>query len=150
MFEDDAGIDVARALYLDLTGKPAPAALPMRQRTFVAEFHDLAASLGYFRSGKLTLGEWRRSLAGHRELAWLSRDDLLPFAVLCVRLLLRAAEKLRLKRRPKAGTDLPRFVRGRCRPVDPIQPPYGRACCRRGQAMGPLVLCCESREEALR
>lgn len=75
---------------------------------------DLSASLGYYRRGQLTFREWRRSLQGRRELAWLSRDDLLPFAALCGRLL-RAAEKLRLEPPPRAGNDLPRYVRGRRR-----------------------------------
>jgi predicted ATP-grasp superfamily ATP-dependent carboligase len=114
LFEDDQGTDVARALYLDLTGRKAPSPRPMVERTFVADFHDLAASVGYARSGKLTFREWRRSLRGRKEMAWFSRDDMLPFAAVGVRLMLRVAEIL-LRLKPSSSIDvaLPRFVRGR-------------------------------------
>src|SRR5262249_32705526 len=75
LFEDDARVDVARALYLDLTGARMPAPGPMQDRTFIADFHDLPASLGYFWRGKLTFRDWRLSLRGRRELAWFSLDD---------------------------------------------------------------------------
>jgi predicted ATP-grasp superfamily ATP-dependent carboligase len=94
LFEDDAGVDVARALYLDLTGKQVRESGSAVGRTFLAEFHDLAASLGYLWRGKLTFREWRQSLKGRREVAWFSGDDPLPFVMVCVRLLFRVAERL--------------------------------------------------------
>jgi hypothetical protein len=60
LFEDGAGVDVARALYLDLTGRCVRASRPIEGRTFVVDFHDLAASLGYLRRGALTFLDWRR------------------------------------------------------------------------------------------
>ena len=111
LFEDGAGLDVARALYLDLTGRCVPRSGPLSGRTFVVEFHDLAASLGYFRQGALTFQKWRRSLKGRREWAWSCRDDPLPFLVMCIRLLLRAVEKiLRLRPKPDIGDCMPRYV----------------------------------------
>jgi predicted ATP-grasp superfamily ATP-dependent carboligase len=123
LFEDESGLDVARALYLDLTGR-LPAPRPMVQRTFVAEFHDLAASLGYYRRGKLTFCQWRRSLEGRRELAWLSGDDGAPFAAVCVRLMMRVAGLL-LRLKPSQIADAPpRYVRGRRRaPAPRTRPP---------------------------
>ena len=82
----------------------------MPDRTFVAEFHDVAASLSYFRLGRLTLGQWRRSLQGRRELAWFSHDDALPFVSMCFHLVLRVAQRLlQIKpgRNPVGG--LPRY-----------------------------------------
>jgi D-aspartate ligase len=114
LFEDGAGVDVARALYLDLTGRCVPASGPIGGRTFVVEFHDLAASLGYLRQGRLTFRDWRRSLKGTREWAWSCRDDPLPFLVMCIRLLLRVAEKiLRVRPAPTKISDrMPSYVRG--------------------------------------
>src|SRR5947207_15058151 len=98
LFEDRAGVDVVRALYLDLTGKRVLRARPIEGRTFIVEFHDLVASLGYIRQGGLTLHAWWRSLKGTREWAWCSRDDPLPCLMMCLRLLLRVAKRI-LRRR---------------------------------------------------
>ncbi len=94
LFEDSAGIDVARALYLDLTGKRVSQRGGAQGRTFIAEFHDVAACFGYLRRGKLSLRDWCRTLGGRREFAWLSADDPLPFLVTCTRLLLRVGGRL--------------------------------------------------------
>jgi predicted ATP-grasp superfamily ATP-dependent carboligase len=113
LFEDRAGIDVARALYLDLTGRLAPSSWPTEGRTFIVEPYDLAASIGYFRQGGLTLREWRLSLKGTRELAWFSRDDPLPFLMMCIRLLLRVVERvLRLRPAPHVADRAPCYVGG--------------------------------------
>jgi predicted ATP-grasp superfamily ATP-dependent carboligase len=113
LFEDRAGVDVVRALYLDLTGRSVASSWPTEGRTFIVEPYDLLASLGYFRRGGLTLGEWRLSFKGTRELAWLSRDDPLPFLIMCIRLLLRAVERvLRLKPAPNAANRTPCYVSG--------------------------------------
>lgn len=89
MFENGAGIDVVRAMYLDLSGKTVPESAMMKQRKFVVESHDWIASIGYMRSGKLTAGAWWRSLKGRKELAWVCKEDPLPAAVACGRLLAR-------------------------------------------------------------
>ena len=113
LFEDRAGIDVARALYLDLTGRSVPSSWPTEGRTFIVEPYDLLAALGYFRRGGLTLREWRLSFKGTRELAWLSRDDPLPFLMMCIRLVFRAVERvLRLRPAPTVSNRMPRYVRG--------------------------------------
>src|SRR4029453_6559454 len=93
LFEDRAGIDVARALYLDLTGRCVPDSGSTEGRTFIAEFNDVAASLEYFWRGWLVPSEWRRSLKGTRELAWWSRDDPLPFLMMSLRLLIRVLKR---------------------------------------------------------
>lgn len=93
MFEDRAGIDVVRALHLDLTGKDVRRSPMIEGRTFIVELHDLFASFAHLRRGELTVQTWRRSLSGTRELAWWSSDDPLPFLVMGARLLLRAAER---------------------------------------------------------
>jgi predicted ATP-grasp superfamily ATP-dependent carboligase len=129
LFEDRAGVDVARALYLDLTGRRVPGSRATEGRTFIAEFNDLAASLCYFWLGKLTFQEWRRSLQGCKELAWFSGDDPLPFVVMCLRLLCRVAKRL-LRMKPASYTPnvMPRHVTGLCNWVSRrIQEPWRRA-----------------------
>ena len=103
LFEDSAGLDVARALYLDLTGRCVRESQPIENRTFVAEFHDLAASLSYFRQDRLTFRQWRLSLKGTREFAWLCRDDPFPFLMMCIRLLLRVVERA-VRTKPASNT----------------------------------------------
>jgi predicted ATP-grasp superfamily ATP-dependent carboligase len=113
LFEDAAGIDVARALYLDLTGRFVPRSHPIESRTFIAEFHDVAAGLSYVRQGDLTFRDWWRSLKGTKELAWFCRDDPLPFFMMCTRLFLRVIERLlRLKPAPRVMDRKPSYVRG--------------------------------------
>jgi hypothetical protein len=82
-------------------------------RTFIVEFHDLVASLGYFRQGRLTLQEWWLSLKGTREWAWLSRDDPLPFVIMGIRLLLRVVARiLRIRLAPNTAYRMPYYAEG--------------------------------------
>jgi D-aspartate ligase len=90
MFEDRGGVDVVRALHLDLTGRSVRRLPVDEDRTFIVEPYDLFASLGYLRRGGLTLRGWWNSLKGKKEIAWLSWDDPVPFPAMCVRLLIRA------------------------------------------------------------
>ena len=114
LFEDDQGIDVVRAMHLDLTGRAVPAGRPRPGRRFVVENHDLLASLAYRRRGELTVGEWGRSLAGVREAAWFAPDDLRPFLMVGARAVLRRALARRRPRPPGAGRAVtPRYVPGR-------------------------------------
>lgn len=112
VFEDDAGVDVVRALHLDLTGREVHRRPQRDGRVFVVEQSDLLASLGYHRAGDLSLRSWVSSLRGtRRELAWFARDDLAPFLLMCVRLLLRGVQ--RALRRPQGGwrnASTPRYV----------------------------------------
>lgn len=113
LFEDRAGVDVARALYLDLTGRRVPRSRPIDGRTFIVEFHDLVASIAYFRRGRLTLHDWWLSLNGERELAWISRDDPLPFLMMCIRLLLRVVKRvLRMRPATDIANRMPYYARG--------------------------------------
>jgi len=94
LFEDPDGIDVVKALYLDLSGKRVTKSQAIEGRTFVVELYDLAASLGYLRRHKLTFHDWRLSLKGTRELAWFSRDDPLPFLLMWLSLLFKVVKRL--------------------------------------------------------
>jgi predicted ATP-grasp superfamily ATP-dependent carboligase len=82
LFRAKNGLDVARALYLDLTGQSIPSAPVLEGRKWIVETNDLASSWSQLRKRQLTLGAWMRSLRGVQEGVWLVSDDLAPLALL--------------------------------------------------------------------
>lgn len=94
LFVGTNGIDVARALYLDLTGQQVEMAGAQEGRKWLVENHDIISSLRYLRDGRLTLPSWLQSFRGVNEGAWFASDDPLPFAVMCLRFLARGPQKL--------------------------------------------------------
>ncbi len=113
LFVNEAGIDVVRALHLDLTERTVPPGPAVEGRGFVAEHYDLLAAWGYHRDGGLTLRGWLRSLRGVREPAWLAADDPAPFLVMCVRFLLRGLRRaLGRPERSRDGGRPPRYLPG--------------------------------------
>ncbi len=72
------GMDVARALYLDLTGQTVPIAEPIEGRKWLDE-RDVFSCLQYRRDGRLTVRQWAASLGGIRESVYFARDDIAPF-----------------------------------------------------------------------
>jgi predicted ATP-grasp superfamily ATP-dependent carboligase len=94
LFEDEHGIDVVRALHLDLTAKEIPAPRQPQGRGFVVEHLDCLAALGHRRHGGLTFRQWLASLRCVRECAWFASDDPLPFVMLCLRFALRGARRI--------------------------------------------------------
>ncbi|WP_214412362.1 carboxylate--amine ligase [Sphaerisporangium fuscum] len=83
LFETEAGVDVVRAMHLDLTGREVPASGQLDGRRMVVENIDLPAMLAYRRSGYTTPSAPAR--ATETELAWLARDDPRPFVVMLFR-----------------------------------------------------------------
>ncbi len=79
LFTATNGIDVARALYLDMTGQPVPAAQAADGRKWVVEDFDLFSAFRSWRDGMLTPGDWLSSFRGVEEAACFSLDDPLPF-----------------------------------------------------------------------
>jgi predicted ATP-grasp superfamily ATP-dependent carboligase len=85
LFVDPAGIDVFRALYLDMTGQPPPGRAPAREgRRWVVEHHDLAEAVTAIRRREVSVRAWLASLRGVREAAWFSPGDPLPAAALAL------------------------------------------------------------------
>lgn len=76
LFDNDAGVDVVRALHLDLSGRPIPQAPVREGRDLVLEHLDPAAAIGYRREHRAIPAPplRRRSL----RLAWAAPDDPLP------------------------------------------------------------------------
>jgi len=84
LFTSANGMDVARVLYLNLTGQPIPPAQAVDGRKWIVEDFDLVSSLRSWKSGSLSLKEWVRSLRGIREGAWFAWDDPLPCLMMAV------------------------------------------------------------------
>jgi predicted ATP-grasp superfamily ATP-dependent carboligase len=82
LFTSSDGMDVARALYLDLTGQPVPAAKVGNGRKWLVEDFDLFSALRSWREGGLSIKEWIGSLAGVEEAACFAFDDPFPFFML--------------------------------------------------------------------
>jgi predicted ATP-grasp superfamily ATP-dependent carboligase len=78
LFVSENELDVARTLYLDLTGQSIPAAQFCEGRKWIVESNDLLSCWASFREGQLTPNAWLRSLRGVQEGAWLDGDDLAP------------------------------------------------------------------------
>lgn len=80
------GMDVVRALYLDLTGESIPAPGPPAVRKWLVEDRDLRSSAAYRRDGRLGARAWLESLRGIDETAWFARDDPWPAGAAALRL----------------------------------------------------------------
>jgi predicted ATP-grasp superfamily ATP-dependent carboligase len=93
LFTTGTGVDVARAAYLDLTGQPAEAGEMTRGRRFLVENYDPLGAVGYWRRGELGLRSWLKSLRRVDEVAWLARDDLRPFGLMCARMAWRGVTR---------------------------------------------------------
>jgi len=95
LFVAENGLDVVRALYLDLTGQQVPTAAAKERRKWLVENYDLASSAKYYRDGVLRPREWVRSFRGVQEAAWFARDDLRPFGAMWVRSLRYLIDEVR-------------------------------------------------------
>jgi predicted ATP-grasp superfamily ATP-dependent carboligase len=87
LFVGRDGLDVARALYLDLNGLPVPASPFPDGRKWIVEDQDIESTLDYMAEGTLGPGGWAASLRGVEEGAWFAWDDPAPFVRIAGRLL---------------------------------------------------------------
>lgn len=97
LFVAQNGMDVARALYLDMTGQAVKPTLAREGRKWFVEL-DLKSCLDYRREGNLTMRQWLRSLRGIEEAGYFAWDDLAPVGRLCLRVIFDLLKGLR---RPK-------------------------------------------------
>jgi predicted ATP-grasp superfamily ATP-dependent carboligase len=77
LFESESGVDVVRAMHLDLTGRTVPEGDQRAGHRYVVENIDLPALFAYRRSGYTTPHAPARPSG--TELAWFAGDDPLPF-----------------------------------------------------------------------
>jgi D-aspartate ligase len=97
LFVAENGMDVARALYLDLTGQLIGPAEAREGRKWMVEDLDVLSSLRYWRDRRLTLTQWIRSFRGIAETAFFSLDDPLPFLAMCLQRALKIFKDFRRK-----------------------------------------------------
>lgn len=84
LFETAAGVDVVRAMHLDLNRRPVPPSPQLNGRRIIVENMDALARLFYRRgSGYTTPAKPRRATS--TELAWFAWDDPLPLAMMAAR-----------------------------------------------------------------
>ncbi len=86
IFVDANGLDVARAMFWDLTGVRVPEVVPNDGRRWLHEAADLIAFKAYRKLDGLSGRGWISSLRGVQEGAAWSVNDPLPFALLMWRL----------------------------------------------------------------
>lgn len=111
LFVDVNGLDVARALYLDLMGQEVPPVVPREGRRWFREDSELIALKRYRQLDGLRVRDWLRSFQGVEEAATFSPWDPLPFVCSMVLLgvnTLTGRWRRRLQRSPaQAPAQLP-------------------------------------------
>jgi D-aspartate ligase len=102
LFVGTGGMDVVRALYLDMTGQQLLRSRAVPGRTWMVETNDVRSFLELRSKGRLGALRWVRSLRGIDETAWWARDDPRPFVAAFSDLAGRAGARLgrRLRREP--------------------------------------------------
>jgi D-aspartate ligase len=78
LFVGNDGMDVLRAMYLDLTGQAVADSVQQNGRRWIVEPWDLRSSWLYYRHGDLTPSAWLRSVRQVDETAYWARQDPLP------------------------------------------------------------------------
>ncbi|WP_235883649.1 carboxylate--amine ligase [Saccharopolyspora elongata] len=117
LFRDSAGMDVALASYLDLSGQRIPAGRQPVGRRFLVENYDPIAAVRYWRRGELGLRSWASSVRGVDETAWFARDDLLPFLLMWLWMACRVVARPWRRRTRHPELHRPEYVPGRnCAP----------------------------------
>jgi len=114
LFQTRGGMDVVRAMHLDLTGRSVPADQQVDGRRLVVEHYDLAARLAYRRAEPAIPAAAERAATTVRAFASLS--DPLPFLALWPRqsrqVLSRVSGLARSRMPSRAGAALPLLASG--------------------------------------
>lgn len=112
LFVDRDGLDVMRAMYLDMTGRPVPEVHQREGRKWLLEAAEILSLPHYRRDDGLTLRGWLRSLRGLEEGATFDPRDPVPFLV-----------AMRLVVQDTLGARWSRLMAGRRRAVTAERPP---------------------------
>jgi D-aspartate ligase len=107
LFVGTGGMDVVRALYLDMTGQHMLRSRPVPGRTWMVETNDVRSYLELRSKGRLSAVQWAHSLRGIDELAWWSAQDPKPFLAAFSVMAGRGAARVRRRWRggPGAAAD---------------------------------------------
>lgn len=112
LFETEAGIDVVRALHLDLTGRDVPRGQQVCHRRIVVGHVDIPARIAYRRLGQRATSAHPASLMKRpkgtsTECAWLAADDPLPVLAM----LSRVISLVKIMRRAWVFPPIPRAAK---------------------------------------
>jgi len=102
MFVDANGLDVARAMYLDMVGEKVPRVIPQDGRKWVLEAGEMLSFRHYRRDG-MSWRDWLAAMRGVREGATFSIRDPGPF-VAAMRIVIRDTLGARGLARPPGWT----------------------------------------------
>lgn len=103
LFVAENGMDVARALYLDLTGQPIPSSTAREGRKWLVEDLDVASSIHYQQEGALNARQWLGSFRGVEEAAYFAADDPFPLAPMAARACKEAVRRAYRQLRPQSS-----------------------------------------------
>jgi D-aspartate ligase len=103
LFLGHNGLDVALALYLDLTGQPVPPSHMREGRKWWVEDLDLKSFAQYYRDGNITIADFLSSFSGVEEAAYFAADDLRPFWKMCTDIFSRLPRSTFVKTRQKVA-----------------------------------------------
>jgi predicted ATP-grasp superfamily ATP-dependent carboligase len=103
LFETESGIDVVRALHLDLSGRAVPVSAVRYGAGITVENLDAPAKIAY--RGRVATSPPGVSAGPRPQRAWFAGDDLAPFFVMMVRFARPALKRLRSSRRRAAQRD---------------------------------------------
>jgi D-aspartate ligase len=115
LFVDRLGMDVARAMYLNLSRQPVPYTVSREGRRWIVEDADIGSSLRYHKDNKLTFAQWLKSLPGIEEAAYFALDDLKPFWDMCMRSLRTWIQGMSLLKRKRSPGGSRRIYAGESR-----------------------------------
>jgi D-aspartate ligase len=100
LFENQAAVDVVRALHLDLTGRPVPRAEQVERKRIIVEHVDVPAHFAYRRLGAGSAQPGPAEPTS-TELAWLAGDDPLPVIAMAGHVVVAALAELRRRLRAR-------------------------------------------------
>ncbi|MCT9078357.1 carboxylate--amine ligase [Streptomyces fulvoviolaceus] len=130
LFSTTRGLDVVRALYLDLTGQHVPDGVQIHGRGFIVGNLDaVSATVSAWRERRLPAALPRRNL----ERAWLCRDDPVPAVAEAVRFSGTVARRLTKPLRAVGGPDKGVPTQGAL-PHDTVSAPAGPLLPQKGAA----------------
>jgi D-aspartate ligase len=136
LFENAAGIDVVRAMHLDLTGRPVPPAPMPEGRRIIVENVDLTSRMTGKRSS-YNIPPLPQP-TGATELAWWAADDPMPVVMMLARSAAPLAVYLnRLRRRRTIRRDAQEVAQPPAEPVAPLPKLRGRALSPRCSSFEP-------------
>jgi predicted ATP-grasp superfamily ATP-dependent carboligase len=97
IFVAENNSDVARDLYLDLSGQKREKTTPCELRQWVIEDFDFISSVDYYYEGTLTIRQWWKSFKGLQEGAWWYIRDPWPFTFMAAALIKRQLKRVLIR-----------------------------------------------------